>query len=118
MTYKVLVCGGRDFKGRKRVYDVLDKWHAEQAFTHVIHGGAPGADSIAGQWAALRGVQEVKCAANWQHFGNSAGPVRNRRMLELEPNLVIAFPGGRGTANMVKTAKEANVMVIEIEGTP
>lgn len=118
MTFKVLACGGRDFKGRQRVYDVLNAWHKERAITHLIHGGALGADTLAGQWAQTRGVQEVKCAANWTKHGKGAGPIRNRRMLELKPDIVIAFPGGRGTADMVKVAKEASIMVVEVKGTP
>lgn len=41
----------------------------------------------------------------------AAGHIRNKQMLDTGIDVVIAFPGGRGTANMVKIAKEANVQV-------
>ena len=50
--------------------------------------------------------------ANWKKHGRAAGPIRNKQMLEeAKPDLVIAFPGGAGTANMVKQAREAGVKV-------
>jgi hypothetical protein len=40
------------------------------------------------------------------------GPIRNKPMLEEgKPDLVVAFPSGRGTANMMKQAREAGVPV-------
>jgi hypothetical protein len=40
-----------------------------------------------------------------QGDGRAAGPRRNQRMLEdFRPDLVVAFPGGRGTAYMVRRA--------------
>lgn len=52
--------------------------------------------------------------ANWEAFGAAAGPVRNRWMLDLEPDLVIAFPGGKGTKNMIEQAKKRGVPVMVI----
>ena len=40
--------------------------------------------------------------------------MRNRSMLALNPDLVLAFPGGIGTANMVRIAREAGILVTEI----
>jgi len=50
--------------------------------------------------------------ADWSRHGKSAGPIRNRQMLiEGRPDIVVAFPGGKGTANMIKQAVEAGVKV-------
>lgn len=110
-TMKVLVCGGRDYQDREAIRRVLDKQHHVIAFTHLIHGTCIGVDQIAAKWAEDNGVQSVGCPAQWWKYGKAGGPIRNRRMLELQPDLLIAFPGGRGTANMVSQAKEANVQV-------
>ena len=114
---KVLVCGGRDFKDRELVFEFLDNAHRENFFTHVIHGGARGADSLADEWARSRGIQPVRCDALWDTKAMSAGPIRNHRMLELGPDMVIAFPGGSGTKHMVESARsDPRITVIEVHG--
>lgn len=81
----------------------------------LIHGDAPGADTLAGLYAADHGIDCVAFPANWERHGPAAGPMRNQRMLEVaKPELVIAFPGGKGTADMVRRARKAGVPVNEI----
>jgi hypothetical protein len=49
--------------------------------------------------------------ADWEKLGRSAGPIRNQAMLdEGRPDLVVAFPGHHGTADMVRRARAAGVM--------
>lgn len=111
---KVLVCGGRDYILSLHVWAVLYSIQAETPITHIIHGGAPGADTFASRWAmTTKGVQEVRCNANWDRDGLSAGPIRNKAMLALKPDVVVAFPGGGGTANMIAQAVAAGVKVID-----
>jgi hypothetical protein len=53
--------------------------------------------------------------ADWEKYGKAAGPIRNQQILvEGKPDLVVAFQGGRGTANMVSRAQQAGVPVVEI----
>lgn len=111
---KVLVCGGRDYQNGKRVTQVLNDLNYQHTLTLLIHGGARGADRLAGGWAEAQGVQEVICPANWQYHRRRAGYWRNAAMLLLEPDLVVAFPGGKGTAMMVRLAKDNNIRVIEV----
>jgi YspA, cpYpsA-related SLOG family len=104
----VLVCGGRDYADRAHVYGVLDEIHAKHTAGIEIlrHGGARGADELAGIWARANGVAEDKMPADWARHGRRAGPIRNAAMLVKEPppSVVIAFPGGRGTDDMVSRA--------------
>ena len=112
---KVLVCGGRDYIKREALFLVLDRLHAERPIAQVIHGAARGADSLAGEWARARGVEEKAFPAEWQRYGRSAGSRRNHRMLyEGKPDLVVAFPGGRGTADMKDRATAGGVEVEEV----
>lgn len=113
---KVLVCGGRDFTDR----DLFSRTMAEfkpvpitDAAEHkIIHGGASGADTLAREWADCFGVPYREFPADWKAYGRAAGPIRNQRMIdEGKPDLVIAFPGGRGTADMVKRAEAAGIEV-------
>lgn len=108
---RVLVCGGRDFKDTDALIDYLDAEHHTAPIGVVIHGGAKGADHLAGFWAFKRGVGQIVYPANWTKYGKSAGPIRNAFMLaDARPDVVIAFPGGDGTADMVERAKRAGVM--------
>lgn len=113
---RILVCGGRNYADELRVFDVLDdcrKWFA--ASFCIITGGARGADRFAGMWAESRGVCSIRVPAPWTVYGLSAGMLRNSWMLYFcKPELVIAFPGGNGTAGMIKLAREAGVDVYAI----
>lgn len=113
---KVLVCGGRNYEDQKRLFEVLDDIHEAAEISLLIEGGAEGADKRAGRWAMDRGVDRVTVWANWERDGRRAGPIRNRRMLDFKPDVLIAFPGGKGTRNMVTLAKAAGVQVVRVDG--
>lgn len=109
---RVLVCGGRNYADRARVYKVLDELRPSV----VIHGAARGADTLAANWAYTRGVEQLPFPADWEAHGRGAGPRRNAKMLaEGKPDLVVAFPGGNGTADMVARSRRAGVQVREEE---
>jgi hypothetical protein len=115
-----LICGGRDFADQAMfdgaMYDLLAMRGCP---TLVVHGAARGADSMADAWARKMGCQVVPVPANWQAHGKAAGPMRNQKMLDrYRPHFVVAFPGGSGTADMVRRAEAANVTVAEIRPTP
>ncbi len=112
---RVLVTGGRAYGDADRVFAVLDKLHHDACIDVIIEGGAKGADNCAAGWAIARSVPTERFEAAWENHGSFAGPMRNTRMLtEGKPDLVIAFPGGRGTADMVRKARKAGVDVVEI----
>ena len=109
---RVLICGGRDFTDREAVYASLDSLHAEHRVSLVIAAGARGAERLATEWARGHGVPAEVYEADWQRLGRKAGPLRNARMLiEGKPDLVVAFPGGKDTANMIEQARGAGVRV-------
>ncbi len=114
---RVLVCGGRHYADRDHIWNTLTALDEQRGpFEVVIHGAATGADSEAMIWAQTLGLKHAPFQADWRTHGRAAGPIRNKRMLdEGKPDLVVAFPGGRGTANMVKQARAAGVEVIEVE---
>src|ERR1700677_2668197 len=112
---RVLVCGGRDFTNYLLLHkELLLLYHCNK-ITEVIHGGARGADKMGGKWFTDRHIPERVFKANWELHGKAAGPIRNQQMLdEGKPDLVIAFPGGNGTRDMIQRAKKAGIRVIEI----
>lgn len=110
---KVIVCGGRDFTDTQHVHNWLDKFHGSKPISLIIEGGARGADRIARNWAQLREIPFQTFLADWESYGRRAGILRNQTMLNQHPDAVIAFPGGRGTANMVFIAKKAGIKVYD-----
>lgn len=127
----VLVCGGRDYSDRAKLAYELSRLEHEHGkpFRGLIHGAARGADTLAAEWqsARIRAVRNKERGteglptdlwtagypADWDKHGPAAGPIRNQHMLDSNPGieLVIAFPGGVGTADMVRRAKAKGIPV-------
>ena len=111
---RLLVCGGRDFADELLFADRMSGVDARYPIHTIIEGGARGADSMARHWAHnnLRFCDTYR--AEWEQFGLRAGSIRNRRMaIEGRPDLVLAFPGGPGTRNMMGIARELRIPVWE-----
>ena len=107
----IIVCGGRDYRDEAAVWEHLDRL----APRCVVTGGANGGDTCAEMWARANGAGLEVYSADWKRDGRAAGPIRNRKMLEAsKPDRVVAFPGGRGTAAMVRPARKAGVPVEEV----
>ena len=113
---RVLVCGGRDFRDGQFLYQMLDALHKSNPIDVLIEGDARGADRLAGYWARKHHITNLKFPADWKRYGKAAGGIRNALMLaEGKPDLVVAFPGGNGTRNMMNKAKDAGIEVIQPE---
>lgn len=118
---RVIICGGRDLP-EHAVWNWLEKFGHQDAaeavgrdvsITTLIHGNASGADRGAARWAESEDIRTIAYPADWRKHGKAAGPMRNTRMLrEGKPSLVIAFPGGKGTADMVRQAEAADVPIL------
>lgn len=112
-----LICGGRDFDSQSIFYCAMSQLLGMFGCPErIVHGGAEGVDRMAGEWGKRWAIQVVECKADWERHGNAAGPIRNEDMLRIyTPDKVIAFPGGKGTADMVDRArKRLGQTVIEI----
>lgn len=81
--------------------------------TFIATGECPtGVDQQAKLYAMEKGIFYAGFPAPWKK-GPSAGPARNRVMLEtIKPDLVVAFPGGAGTENTTKTARALGIEVV------
>lgn len=111
---RVLVCGGRDFRNWPRLDAALRDLLVDQPDQAIIQGGAKGADCLAAAWGFWKSVPVEEYAAEWEIYGKKAGGIRNQKMLdEGRPDVVLAFPGGKGTADMVKRAELAGIEVIK-----
>lgn len=110
---RVLFCGSRNWTDQVAILNALNELPAD---TVIIHGGARGADEMAGKMAEdILGLEVEVYEADWERYGRAAGPIRNKQMLdEGKPGLVIAFlkPGSKGTKHMIKIAREAKIPTI------
>lgn len=119
VVQRLLVTGGRDFPDGHYVFRWLTILHERYGFELLIHGGARGVDTFADMWARDAGVHPCRCDALWPYyrrrgFYKMAGHARNAAMALLEPHLVVAFPGGRGTADMWAIATEKGFQRINL----
>jgi predicted Rossmann-fold nucleotide-binding protein len=125
---RILVCGGRDFYKYSLLYATLEKllddvWQEdEDEPITIIQGGASGADFLAKvfaldemAWLLVPRVLHEEYKADWKKYGKGAGHIRNQEMLDVgKPDIVVAFPGGVGTKDMVTRAKNAGIKVLEL----
>jgi hypothetical protein len=118
---KVLVTGGRDFTDEVFINAILDRLHRLWGITCLVHGRARGVDYICGQWAGLNNVKVKEYAVtkkDYDRFGPRAPIIRNSTMLDNEsPDLVVVFPGGNGTRDMMEKAVKDNRFVLEVHPT-
>lgn len=109
---KVLVCGDRFWADKEKIRERLSKFPIG---TTIIHGAARGADSLAAIVAARLGFKIMAFPADWKKYGNAAGPIRNRLMLDQNPELVIAFhadlANSKGTKDTVIEGKRRGIPV-------
>lgn len=114
---KVLICGSRTVSSPDlihRMVAALDQLHAATPVTQVIAGGARGADSIGAAWAKRHDLPLEVVPAQWDRHGRSAGFKRNLLMLDMAPDLVVAFvdkplSSSRGTAHTVENARARHI---------
>lgn len=113
---RILVCGGRHYRNARAVRDTLDAFRDDTYQVTLIEGRCrSGADRIARLFAFLWGWTCEGYPADWNRYGRRAGPIRNQLMLDAsEPDVCIAFPGGNGTADMVRRVRTTEIPLVEV----
>lgn len=118
-----LFCGSRDWVDARAIIDgLLMAWKiAQRDFkaesrtqVTILTGGAPGADTIAHQAAKDMGFLTLIEPADWRQYGKAAGPIRNRKMLDMGPDIVFAFQLGasKGTQDLLDEAARRCIKAI------
>lgn len=113
MTF-IGVCGGRDYQNRLKMHEILVEATADVSDVVIVHGCARGADALASEWAIAKCFGEVRVPALWDQQGKAAGHRRNAIIAELPLSLLVAFPGGAGTASMIRMARAKGIDVLEV----
>lgn len=118
-----LVCGASKESHLALIQTTLPALWREIGWQSLVHGAARNVDTEAGDvWDAMPGREEAGCPvalkepADWRRHGRGAGPIRNRMMFKKhEPDFILAYPGGNGTADMCDIAIKAGVPVVQVQ---
>lgn len=104
-----IVCGGRAFHDSFFFIRAMDQIVKARGMPDkVVHGAAKGADTLADKRARRNQCTTIPVPTNWDE--PNAGPKRNEKMIvHHAPRLVVAFPGGAGTANMLALAERYRI---------
>ena len=119
MRKTAIVCGGRNYKNQTKIAQILSKLNPNK----IVTGAATGADQLAEDWARTTQLNYEGYPAKWRRNGKRGGPMRNAEILHNYKQIkdlcvVVAFPGGRGTSNMIKQAEEFGFDVVEVDDDP
>ncbi len=115
---RIIVAGSRGFSEYARMEKILDAYIKERKDIAIISGTARGADRLGERYANARGITLLRCPANWEKYGKSAGIIRNEEMARLAVSdgchgVLFAFWDGesRGTQAMIEIAKNGGLDV-------
>jgi hypothetical protein len=107
---KTIIAGSRTITREAIVRDAINccGWN----ITEVVSGCAKGVDQLGEELARDSDIPVAQFPANWNKYGRSAGPIRNREMAKYAEALIAIWDGkSRGTANMIKVAKGLDLKV-------
>ena len=121
---RVIIAGSRRYEDYEKLKEVVGNivnpllLHGQ---VELVSGGATGADRLSERFAREYNYPIKVFPADWNKYGNSVGPIRNKEMAvyakEADLGMLIAFPLGesRGTRNMIQTAKNMTMPVFVVE---
>jgi YspA, cpYpsA-related SLOG family len=114
---KLIIAGSRSFTNYQRLCQTLAP--ERHRITHVITGGARGAEQLGYRWAWKHAIRHQVFRADWERFGKSAGVRRNHQMAQAG-DLLLAFWDGRsaGTRHLIGCMQQLGkpVVVIQVDG--
>lgn len=110
---KLIIAGGRDYKFTSSDFAFMDVVFVLYGVEEVFSGGCRGADACGESWARGLNIPVRRFPAEWKKHGKAAGPIRNRAMAQ-SADALVAFPGGRGTADMVEQARTYGLKIFRI----
>lgn len=102
---KIAIVGSRNFRDKSLLDGTMEKYR--DVITHIVSGGASGADTMGESWAKSHNIQTIIYKPDWKTYGKSAGFIRNELIIK-DCDLCIAFWDGqsRGTAHSISLCKK------------
>ena len=119
MKKSIMIVGTRTYEDYKAFKSKVDEWlnynvNLNEDIIEIVSGGARGVDSLAERLANEENFLKKIFPADWNKFGKSAGPIRNRQMVEYikeKDGVCLIFWDGqsRGTKNDIDLCNEYEV---------
>lgn len=110
-TKTVIITGSRTITDYAAVVEAIESspWYGSIGTVYV--GDVRGVDKLALRWCKENGITYYIFRAEWEEYGKSAGPERNRDMIRFGGEAVIALWDGesKGTRNMLWEAEKAGI---------
>ena len=109
---RVVIAGCRDYNNYEEAKAYIDKCISNiknENTIVILSGGSSGADKLGEQYAIENGFEIERYPAQWEKFGKSAGPRRNKQMAEVSDYIICFWDGkSKGTKSMIKYAQHFN----------
>lgn len=103
------VTGGRDYTDLDHVYEVIAELNPIPEL--IAHGDARGLDLMVKFVCKELNISTKEFPANWKIYNKASGPIRNQEMIDFGLDLLLVFPGGKGTKDMTNRAIKAKIPV-------
>lgn len=107
---RVAFTGGRNYADRKLVQFVVDLLRAAEVSSFAVGDCPTGLDRMVREMIPSTHIDVHR--ASWTLHGKAAGPMRNRAMLEDDVDVLVVFPGGKGTWDCVTQAREMGKAIV------
>ncbi len=113
----VIIAGSRDLEISTAELDLIIK-ESKFEIKKLICGMCPsGIDAVAANWAKENKIPIEEYPAEWEKYGKSAGPRRNKLMTFKADKLIAIYKKNNltpGTKNMIDSAKKLTVFIKEL----
>lgn len=109
---RLLVTGSRKWKDKEALFHYLNRMFLQFHDIVIVHGNCRnGADAMAKEWAETNGIPHEPHNAQWDIYGKAAGHIRNKQMVDTNPDRAVAFISGesRGTRNCISHIEKAGI---------
>ena len=104
---KLAIVGSRTFNDYNLLVEFIEKNYDIDEITHIVSGGARGADSLGERFAEEFDKEKIIFPAEWKKYGKSAGFKRNVDIIENCDECVCFWDGeSHGTKHDIELCKE------------
>ncbi len=108
MVKRIVIAGCRDYENYAEAKAFIDFCISRIRKSYdivIVSGCASGADALGERYALENGFKVEKHPADWDTYGRSAGPRRNKQMAEVSDYVICFWDGeSKGTKSMIDYA--------------